>query len=158
MVGGRSVDDDGRVDLDGADVGRSVEHWFVLGVALVVPVVLGLMGLCFEPDARGFGTHEQLGVKPCMTMDLWGIPCPGCGVTTSVTMAVQGRLWDSFATQPFGFALALGAVGFVAWALWGQFTGRDLYRRLLAFDRVRWGAALVAIVLASWIYKLARVG
>ena len=149
------VDQNGGVELDGEETGRSTEHWFVLGVALLVPLVMVAMGLYFEPDARGIGTHEQLGLRPCTTMDLWGFPCPGCGVTTSVTMAVQGRPWDSFVTQPFGFGIAVGAVLFVLWALWGQVTGRDLYRRLMGLRLGRWGAALVAFVLASWIYKLA---
>lgn len=127
----------------------------MFGAALLVPVVLAAMGTFLEPDARGLGTHEQLGMRPCTTMDLWGVPCPGCGVTTAVTLAARGRLWDSFVTQPFGFALALGAVAFVAWALWGQATGRDLYRGLMEVPLARWGTGLVAIVLTAWIYKLA---
>lgn len=36
-----------------------------------------------RPDPRGFGTHQQLGMPPCTFTALTGIPCPGCGLTTS---------------------------------------------------------------------------
>src|SRR5687768_15883893 len=36
-----------------------------------------------QPDSRGMGTHEQLGMPPCTFLFLTGIRCPSCGMTTS---------------------------------------------------------------------------
>jgi hypothetical protein len=133
---------------------RSREHWLVLGGALAVALGLGIAGLVLHPDPRGFGTHEQLGLQPCLPMTLWGIPCPGCGVTTSVVLAVHGRLAAALATQPFGLLLALVGTVFAVWAPLAHVSGRDLWSDL---GRVAWRRLLplaaTALVLA-WAYKL----
>ena len=61
---------------------RTREHWMVVGVAVAAVVVIVVLAFFLRADPRGFGTHEQLGLQPCMPMELWGFPCPGCGVTT----------------------------------------------------------------------------
>ena len=147
----------GRVDPEVEEARRSPEHWFVFGLAFLVPVALVAMALFFEPDARGHGTHEQLGLRPCTTMELWDVPCPGCGVTTSVTLAAQGRIWDSIVTQPFGFVCAVAGLFFFGWAVWATFRGRDLYVSLMSLDLGRWGRILVGVVLVSWVYKIVTV-
>ena len=60
-------------------VKRSTEHWFL--VLSAAATVLGLLAVAvfLEPDPRGYGTHEKLGFAPCLPMELWEIPCPGCG-------------------------------------------------------------------------------
>ena len=133
--------------------GRSTEHWVLFLFALAIPIVLTLMAIGFTPDERGFGTHEQLGIRPCLTLDLWGIPCPGCGVTTSVTLATQGRPLDSLRTQPFGLLLAIGGVLFTLWSLWATLRGRDLYVTIMNLPLARLGRSLITVVLIAWIYK-----
>lgn len=82
-----------------------------------------------RPDPRGFGTHQQLGLPPCNFQEVSGIPCPGCGLTTSFTNMAHGRVLDAFGAHLMGpllflitLAVALGA----PWAL----------RRALPVDRV----------------------
>ena len=133
---------------------RSPEHWGVLAFAGLTLVVLLVLGLFLSPDPSGVGTHEQLGMRACMTMDRWNVPCPGCGVTTSVTLATQGRLLDSFLNQPFGFAVALAMVGFVLWAGVGHLRRRDLYDDLRALPAARWSIAIGVVAALSWVYKI----
>ncbi len=136
---------------------RSTEHWVVLGIALSGAVALLLFALFLEPDARGYGTHERLGLKPCYPMLAWNFPCPGCGVTTSVASAARGDLLDSFVAQPFGLLLALLAVVFVLWAVAGQLRGRDLWVDLHTRDWFPLVVVLITAMAASWIYKIAAV-
>lgn len=136
---------------------RSGEHWVLVAVALVIPVGLAAMGVFLEPDGRGFGTHEQLGLRPCTMMELWEVPCPGCGVTTSVTLAARGRLGDSLAAQPFGTALALASVVWSLWALATHLRGRDLWAILRRSRLGRIGATTLVLLVVSWIYKLLTV-
>ncbi len=129
-------------------------HYVLLGLAVVSLIGVAVLGLVVEPDPRGFGTHEQLGLAPCRTMEWAGIPCPGCGVTTSVSLLWHGDLWASFVNQPFGFLMGvlvpLGAVG----AIVGHFRGHDLCADAAA---MRWGRMLIAlgvVMLVAWTYKI----
>ena len=55
----------------------------------------------------GYGTHEQLGLPACGWMVTRGLPCPTCGLTTSVTAAVHGDLIGSAKANVFGLALSV---------------------------------------------------
>jgi hypothetical protein len=136
---------------------RSTEHWFLLLVAGGGALCLVAIALFLEPDSRGYGTHEKLGFAPCLPMKLWGIPCPGCGVTTSVAHAVRGELGQSLRAQPFGLLLFLGALALVGWAGYGHLRGRDLGLALRELRWKRWVIWAALAMLAGWVYKLAIV-
>ncbi|MFT7670272.1 MAG: hypothetical protein ACI8X5_002980 [Planctomycetota bacterium] len=119
-------------------------------MALIVLAVIA------KPDARGFGTHEQLGLAPCQLLEMTGVPCPGCGVTTSVTLALQGEPAESLATQPFGLILALAWPLLTLWALVLHLRGADVFQVLDRRKR-RWIASAMLLMAASWIYKLATL-
>jgi hypothetical protein len=140
--------------VDAATPKRSREHWLVLALSAVAPMGLLLMRAVLKPSPLGHGTHEQLGLPPCQMMARFGIPCPGCGVTTAVTHAARGDLWRSFVTQPFGFALAIAAMLALPLALGIHFSGRDLYATLGRWNRRPVWIAILALVVAAWIYKL----
>lgn len=136
---------------------RSAEHWVLLGAGVAALVGLIALGVFLEPDARGYGTHEKLGLQPCMPMELWNVPCPGCGVTTAIAHAAHGNLWSSLRTQPFGFLVALGLVAFVGWTFVGQLRGRDLWVDLQSRVSGRWLAIAAALMAIGWLYKIAVV-
>jgi hypothetical protein len=140
-----------------APFGRSWEHWILLAAGLGGLLVLVVLGVFVDPDPRGFGTHERLGLPACKPMEWWNIPCPGCGVTTSVALAAHGRIWASIRNQPFGFLVALMLPVFAAWCLWHAARGRDLNNAVHGIRVGRWGVLLVAFMTAAWIYKLALV-
>jgi len=126
------------------------------GAALTIAGVVTL-GLFVEPDPRGFGTHEQLGLAPCKSMDTIGIPCPGCGVTTSVSLLWQGEPWASFLNQPFGFLFGLLAPLAALLAIYRHLRGADIYEDAL---KVRWGKLLLgfaSVMLLAWIYKVIQL-
>lgn len=136
---------------------RGPEHWLLLAAAGLALAGFLAFGFFIEPSADGSGTHEKLGLPPCMTMEVLGVPCPGCGVTTSVALASRGRITESFINQPFGLFTALVGALLIPWALWGHFRGRDLWVELRRLVGKRVLIASTLLMLGAWIWKLYRV-
>jgi hypothetical protein len=132
-------------------------HWAVLALSLATAPLLLSLTLLITPDPRGFGTHEQLGLPPCRSIDWFGIPCPGCGITTSISHLLHGDLRTSLTTQPFGLIATLLLAAFAAWGPVAAVAGRDLGRDLSRLRIGPWGAALGALLAASWAYKIVVV-
>jgi hypothetical protein len=137
---------------------RGSAHWVLLGIAAGGWAALALGRFHLVPDPSGVGTHEQLGLPPCLPMRLFGIPCPGCGLTTSVTWLARGAPLESLAAQPLGFAIGLAALGGLPWALWRHVRGRDQGQdwNRLARRRAFW-LALGGLVAGAWLYKWIRL-
>ncbi|HHI80045.1 MAG TPA: DUF2752 domain-containing protein [Planctomycetes bacterium] len=129
--------------------------WLLLDAAILYLLIR--VGLT-HPDARGIGTHEQLGRPPCSWPILYNMPCPTCGVTTATAHLLHLHPIRAFLTQPFGMALALSAVGMVLGSIWFGVRGESLLFRL---SRWNWGLVLlggVVLLLVSWWWKVATWG
>ncbi|MBI1762852.1 MAG: DUF2752 domain-containing protein [Acidobacteria bacterium] len=123
---------------------------------VVIAIATATLGLAryLHPSARGFGTHEQLGLPACTFLTLTGIPCPSCGLTTSFAYAAHWQWLHSFVAQPFGF------LAFCLTALSIPLAFYLLYRRVVweqllharATNRTIY--ALLVIYLLSWCYKI----
>ena len=134
----------------------------LVALAVLLPAAaLLLLAAGLEPDPRGFGTHEQIGLpvldaslRGCAFKGATGLPCATCGMTTSFSHAAHGQLVSAFAVQPAGAALAIAtAMAAVVSGLAVAFgfslapLGRWLARPATVLPA---GAAL----LAGWAYKL----
>lgn len=125
----------------------------LLAVAFLAPAVIALF---LTPAPRGFGTHCQLGLPPCVLRTFTGVPCPFCGMTTAFALAAHGRVVDAFLTQP------VGALLFPVTILAGLFLlACAVGRRSLPDPRVterwrqlEWG--LATFLLLGWAYKIWR--
>jgi len=87
--------------------------WFLGWLALTV------VAAWLRPDPHLHGTHTQLGLPPCLSVVVFGRPCPGCGMTTSVTNLIHGHIVDSFRAHPFGppmYVLYTLSAGAAMWA------------------------------------------
>jgi small neutral amino acid transporter SnatA (MarC family) len=79
---------------------------------------------------------------PCPLRTLTGVPCPLCGMTTSVTDTVHGHLGAALAANPVGVLAVAVAVALLVW------------RRA---EQVRVPAAALPIALAAmWLFELHR--
>ena len=143
--------------MEATRLARSREHWLVLACALALPLALLVLGGLLRPDPRGWGTHEQLGFRPCLPMRKWNFPCPGCGVTTSIALVAHGSLLAALRAQPFGLVAFVTSLAGAAWGLVGHARGRDLRAELPRVVTRRSVSVLATLALLAWIYKIAVV-
>lgn len=129
-------------------------HWTVVLASAACLAGLVAMRLALTPDPDGYGTHEQLGLLPCSAPRWFGIPCPGCGVTTSVTWFVQGAPLRSLVVQPLGFALALAGSLALPLALFATARGIDLGERVARIPWRRLALPALAFIALCWLYKI----
>lgn len=89
-----------------------------------------------------------LGHGLCPSRELLGLPCPGCGLTRSVLMILQGRFAESWQLQPFGYA-------------WLVFAGVFILDRYVFETRQKlWVGLLAAIcigMVALYAYRMATL-
>lgn len=109
------------------------------------------------PSPRGVGTHEQLGLPPCVFLNLTGLPCPSCGLTTSFAHAARLHFSQAFFTQPFGL-LAFGlTVLLIPLSIYLMRIGLPWARVIRARYANAVIYALLALYLMGWVYKIAAM-
>jgi len=140
--------------VEGAEARAHRVAWIVLASGAFVVLVLART---VTPDPSGFGTHEQLGLPPCLFHVWTALPCPGCGLTTS--FAHLSRLDVSAAARahllgvPL-FALTAAAIptsllgALRAWrlgAVWRAWRLGDLARVGACAFALAWAVRLVGL-------------
>jgi hypothetical protein len=137
-------------------VSKSTRWAMALG-ALGLAAVLGV-ARWLEPDPRGYGTHTQLGLFPCMFFQVTGYRCPSCGMTTAFAWFVRGRLDRSWQASPAGSLLAPICAALVPWLLAGAARGRPVGCRSLELPLIGLVVATVALSLVSWMIRVLSGG
>ena len=88
-----------------------------------------------------------------------GLPCPSCGVTTSVLAFSQGRIWTAFYTQPAAAFLcsAIAVAGILALLIAVPGVYFAFLERFFAEVKARHIIlALIVVIAAGWAVTLAR--
>ncbi len=123
--------------------------------------VAGVMGLSLlvtarnlEPDPRGFGTHEQLGLTPCYFQELTGHVCPLCGGTTAWAHLLRGEITEAAIANLGGMLLCVAVVIGAPWmlivAVWGRWPMRQPRPQHLLVLASAW----LAVVVLDWLRRL----
>jgi hypothetical protein len=68
-----------------------------------------LLGATVQPFLPGPGG------LPCPMREIIGVPCPLCGMTTSVVATVHGHIGDALAANPAGVVAVAIAIVLVLW-------------------------------------------
>jgi hypothetical protein len=116
-----------RLALARAEIDLQPFRWLggaMLALGLALPHVPGEPGL------------------PCPLRATTGVPCPFCGLTTSVKATMRGDVHAAAVANPFGILAVVLAIALLA---------RPAWRRLRAPT-----AVLAAGVAASWLFELHR--
>jgi hypothetical protein len=106
----------------------------------------------YNPDGsrREMETHTQLGLPPCSMVQLFGKPCPSCGMTTSFALLAHGDVAGSLRANWVGTLLAVYWFALIPWAAVGAWRGRYPWVRsgelLLTFSVV----VLLVLLMARW--------
>ena len=123
----------------------------VLGCALVA--LLGVAAW-LEPDARGRGTHRQLGLPPCTFVMLFDQPCPSCGMTTSWAHMVRGQFVRALRANVGGTLLAALAIAVAPWSLISAGRGRWAWGPPSERAIIAVAAVLVLVTIVDWIARV----
>jgi len=127
----------------------------VAGVVFIA--VLGIFGVLLAGAHGWIDMSRLFGI--CGFKQVYGLPCPGCYLTTSAMAFVQGKILESFYLQPAGAVLCCGLVAIAAVALliagFGvnfRFLHRGVMPRMIKYAIV----SVIIILAAGWAVTLAR--
>lgn len=124
--------------------------WLLLPVGFLI--VAGLSAV-LKPSPSGMGTHRALGLPDCLFLHWTGIPCPGCGLTTSFVWMAHGAWQKAFEVHPLGPLLFL-AFGLAALLAGWEFFGRSTPLSALARGKgMGWAYAAVTLYLGTWAFR-----
>ena len=118
------------------------------GVTLVIAATL-------EPDARGYGTHTQLGFPSCAFLSFTGLPCPGCGLTTAFAHAVRGDWLLAGVANPLGLALFVVVCACIPLSVVAAVRDWSLDAVFERFAVGRWALAVAGCGVVLWVARLA---
>ncbi|MFV2066124.1 MAG: DUF2752 domain-containing protein [Pirellulales bacterium] len=128
------------------------ERGLLLGLAIVVLSLL-MVAWRLEPDRRGFGTHEQLGLPPCAMRRLLGIRCPSCGMTTSWVHLVHGRFRHAVASNAGGALLGVMGIFGLPWLCMSAATGHYAWIRPTAPVVLALSAMVLVTTVTDWLTR-----
>jgi hypothetical protein len=112
------------------------------------------VALWLDPDPRGYGTHQRLGLPPCTFRVLYHLPCPSCGMTTSFSHFIRGQFTASARSNAAGLLLASICAVQIPWCLWSAVRGR-LWRVSRPDVSVLWLLmVLCGVALLQWGFRL----
>ncbi len=128
-------------------------RWLLASAAAVLAVGLAVAARV-EPDRRGYGTHEHLGLGPCTFRVLFNRPCPSCGMTTAWSCTAHGRPLRAFRANIGGALLAMAAMLAVPWLALSAVLGRWLFRPPPAHWIAIGASTLGIVTLLQWFARL----
>ena len=126
---------------------------FVAAISALTPLTLLIVARFLSPSQQGLGTHQQLGLPPCSMRVMFGIRCPGCGMTTSWSHFTRGQWLQSLQSNIGGFLLAIVAL-IVVWLSARTLKSGELpsYRTQQWFTYLLIGVIVVSLL--EWIGRL----
>lgn len=124
-------------------------------------VAVGMVGIALlfaarqlEPDPRGYGTHEQLGLTPCYFQELTGHVCPTCGCTTAWAHALRGELSQAAQVNLGGMLLCVVVVIGAPWLLVSAVLGQWLISSPAIRPMLIVGSVWLAVVVLDWLRRI----
>ena len=123
-------------------------------LALVGTVVVFGLARWLEPDPRGFGTHQQLGLPECTFRRLTGVTCPHCGMTTSFSWFVRGEFHNALRTNAAGLIAAVLSAAASQWLLLSVIAGRWVWIAVSGRCVLMTFAAWTAFAVVLWIWRM----
>jgi Protein of unknown function (DUF2752) len=117
---------------------------------LSLVVIVAAFALEVLPDQRVALRGAQAAVLPpmCLTHELTGVDCPGCGLTRSFVHLAHGDWWESWHVHHLGWLLAAAVVLQVPYRVYCLRAGRQA---LPAWVGTWFGYVTIGLLLANWL-------
>lgn len=138
---------------------RLVSRWRRHREVLVVSVLVVILSFVFQvrTDQKvevtgGVWTVPEL----CLSRSLWGVSCPGCGLTRSFVRLAHGDFSGSVAVNRVGWLLALATVIQIPYrsVMLRWLSTRGLPEPVPELANVLFGWTLIVALIGSWIFGL----
>jgi hypothetical protein len=100
------------------------------------------------------GTHQQLGLPPCTSVQWFGIRCPSCGMTTSWSHLVRGNVLSAFRVNAGGALLGAAALVCSPWLLVSAARGRWLMAPPHEGVTLAVGLTIVTVTVIDWALRV----
>jgi len=113
-----------------------------------------LLSASLDPDPRGYGTHQRLGLPPCSFQILFGINCPSCGSTTCFAHFVRGQWVSAVQSNSAAFILALVCAAMIPWSWYSVWNGRLWHVASPATSLMWLLIGLCSLSLGQWIVRM----
>jgi hypothetical protein len=113
-----------------------------------------LVAAKLTPNPEGVATHTALGLQECQFLAHTGLPCPSCGMTTSFSLFVRGKIFGSLWVQPMGTVLAIITTLTFWIALYVAITGKPIARLMRMVPSRYYVGPLLAWALIAWGWKI----
>jgi hypothetical protein len=129
-------------------------YWAILG-----GVALSVLALsrALTPDARGFGTHGQLGLPPCGFLFLTGLPCPACGLTTCFAHMARAEFGRALQVNALGVPLFLFVFALPLMAVWAAARKRAFFETFARMQLRGVCIAFASLALLHWLVRIVCV-
>jgi len=124
-----------------------------LGLGVLLTVLLAVASR-LTPDARGFGTHEQLGMAACWVQSQTDWLCPACGMTTAWAYTLDGNLTAALQTNLGGTLLCLLACLAAPWLIISALRGRWLLGRPTLRAIVVTATIVMGLTMLEWARRV----
>lgn len=129
-------------------------HRIGLVAAGIIGITLLVVAFRLKPNPKGYGTHQQLGFSRCSFIEFFGIPCPSCGMTTSWSNLMNGKIIQSFRANPGGALLGICTLIISPWVLISGLTGKWFYTS----PNMAWlffaTLGICAVTVTQWVIRV----
>lgn len=122
--------------------------WLAAGALALIGIVPPLLRWFFSAMGMSNGTCDMLTV--------YGVPCPGCGITRCVTHMAHFEPVEAAAANPWGVLLFLLAAALIPVAIVGMVKRLPLIDTLYDLKMDFWCALLLGSALLVWGVRIAK--
>ena len=126
--------------------------WLLLALTALTAIAIARQ---LHPDARGFGTHTQLGIPACGFLALTGFPCPACGLTTCFAHMSRGQFTQALAANAIGVVMFGAVLVTPVFAVWAIARKRAFFETCARMRIDRVCIAFACALLLQWVVRVA---
>jgi hypothetical protein len=147
----RTIDRSMVVDCTKQSAQLRERHWTMMGLSVAILVAAFLLRTRDHETVSLPGFPLLTLPELCGSRVLFGLECPGCGLTRSFIALASGNLQESFYFNRVGWLLALAVVlqiPYRGYALW------ELRHRISDRHWPTWcGYVLIAALVGNWLLR-----